>query len=559
MKWLKRLAIAVVAVLILAAPAHAAEQISTFDSKVVVQPSGRVDVTETIAYDFGYTSRHGIYRYIPVVYRDDQGNTYKPRLTFDSAQLDGQPVDYTTSRHGDNEVIRIGDAQTYVTGAKTYTITYHFESLVVNKGGDLLRFNVTGSGWQVPIAAVSAQITGPSAPQQVCYTGKVGSKARDCTIDAATGVVTATNLGNGKGLTVEALWPAGTVANHLEPYKTPWWLIATIIAAVTYVIAGLGLFMAAIIRWLGIRLAEKRAERDQTIIAEYQPPKGLTPGELGLITDNKTSLVEVTATLIQAAVAGYIKIEQVTEKSLLKKAEYKLIKVKDYTKLGHDEAQLLAVLFDGRSEVNLNAINKSTVPAAITKYQDNLRSSVQAKDMYTKTSKFISAGAAAGIVVLFVFAFTPLAFVIAALVLPLGIYYYKRAGRTPRRSAKGLKTWAHIEGFKLFLSVTEKDRLAFTDAPARTPKQFSTFLPYAIALGVEKEWAEQFKGIDVAKNMHWYHGSNTQAFTAGYLVGDLSNSFATTVASNVAPRSSSSGFGGGSSGGGFSGGGGGSW
>lgn len=558
MKRLKQLLLAVAVILSISASAQAAEQITDFNSTVTVQKSGQVDVVEVINYDFGYTSRHGIFRYIPVVYKDDKGTVYKPKLTFDSVTIDGQSTPYKVSQEGDNLTIKIGDPNSTITGPHAYTINYHFDSLLVDQGGDLLRFNVTGNGWQVPIQRATVKIVGSTKPKLACYTGVAGSAAKDCSIEENNSTVAASDVGSGSGLTVEALWPAGTVSNLLLPYKTPLWVTILIWTAVAYVLAGLGLLIAALIRWLGIRAAEKQAQKNQTIIAQYEPPQDLTPGELGFISDNKVSLIEVTATLIQAAVSGFIKIEQVAEKSLLKRAEYKLTKLKDFGVMEAQENLLLTVIFDGKSEINLKDIDKTAVPAVIKKYQDNLRENLKAKGLYTKTSKFTTAAVAGSFVVLIFLSFTPFVFVSIALILPIAAYLYKRAGQSPRRTPEGLKTWSYVEGFKLFLSVTEKDRLAFTDAPARTPKQFSEFLPYAIALGVEKEWAKQFEGIDITQSMGWY-GGNTQAFTAGYLVGNLSDSFASTVATSTASTTSSSGFGGGSSGGGFSGGGGGSW
>lgn len=118
---------------------------------------------------------------------------------------------------------------------------------------------------------------------------------------------------------------------------------------------------------------------------------------------------------------------------------------------------------------------------------------------------------------------------------------------------EGAKQWALVDGFKLYLSVVEKDRLKFSDAPDKTPERFNALLPYAIALGVEKEWAKQFEGIDLTESTTWYSG-NLAAFSAVALASDLGSSFATTVSSNSSVSSS-----GGSSGGGFGGGGGGSW
>ncbi len=131
----------------------------------------------------------------------------------------------------------------------------------------------------------------------------------------------------------------------------------------------------------------------------------------------------------------------------------------------------------------------------------------------------------------------------------------------PRRTQDGVKLLAKIEGFKWFLSVTEKDRLAFTDAPARTPEQFQKFLPYAIALDVEKQWAKQFASLTIPPP-NWAAG-NLSAFSALWLVSNLDTMHEAAKSSAYAAPSQAgsggSGFSGGGSGGGFSGGGGGSW
>ena len=49
-----------------------------------------------------------------------------------------------------------------------------------------------------------------------------------------------------------------------------------------------------------------------------------------------------------------------------------------------------------------------------------------------------------------------------------------------------------IEGFKQYLSVAEKDRLNAFNMPRKTPELFEKYLPYALALGVENDWSEQF-------------------------------------------------------------------
>ena len=131
---------------------------------------------------------------------------------------------------------------------------------------------------------------------------------------------------------------------------------------------------------------------------------------------------------------------------------------------------------------------------------------------------------------------------------------------------EGRRIMDEIEGFKWFLSVTEKDRMNFHNPPNKTPELFEKFLPYALALGVENHWADQF--ADVFNQLHaagqdynpaWYSAHNFSALAVASLATSLGSSFTGAISSASVAPGSSSGFGGGSSGGGGGGGGGGGW
>jgi uncharacterized membrane protein len=131
----------------------------------------------------------------------------------------------------------------------------------------------------------------------------------------------------------------------------------------------------------------------------------------------------------------------------------------------------------------------------------------------------------------------------------------------PSKTKEGAIVMEEAEGFKLFLSVTEKDRLDFTDAPERTPENFARFLPAAVAFGVEEKWAKQFAGIDMRPPS--YYDGHMNGWSAVQFA-QLSHSLHDSSVSGMyrAPSSGGSGgsgFSGGGSGGGFGGGGGGSW
>jgi uncharacterized membrane protein YgcG len=131
----------------------------------------------------------------------------------------------------------------------------------------------------------------------------------------------------------------------------------------------------------------------------------------------------------------------------------------------------------------------------------------------------------------------------------------------------GRKVMDEIEGFKLYLSVAEKDRLNLLNPPEQTPELFEKYLPFALALGVDNEWSEQFTSILSTAGTGggnyqptWYVGHHFRASRLSSFSSDLNSSFSSAIASSAqAPGSASGSGGGGFSGGGGGGGGGGGW
>jgi uncharacterized membrane protein len=131
----------------------------------------------------------------------------------------------------------------------------------------------------------------------------------------------------------------------------------------------------------------------------------------------------------------------------------------------------------------------------------------------------------------------------------------------------GRKLLDRIEGFKLYLSVAEKDELNFKHPPEKTPELFEQYLPYAIALGVEQQWGERFSDVlsraMIGENHYqpgWYRGNSWNYNNINTFTGSMGSAMSSAVSSSsTAPGSSSGSGGGGSSGGGGGGGGGGGW
>lgn len=138
-------------------------------------------------------------------------------------------------------------------------------------------------------------------------------------------------------------------------------------------------------------------------------------------------------------------------------------------------------------------------------------------------------------------------------------------------TSAGRQLLDRVDGFKMFLSEVDGHRLNMVAPPGKTPELFERFLPYALALGVEHAWAQQFSQVIAAAaggsgqqhtmnySPSWYTGAFVASSPAAF-ASSFSSAFSGAIASSSSPPGSSSGGGGGGfSGGGGGGGGGGGW
>jgi uncharacterized protein (TIGR04222 family) len=298
---------------------------------------------------------------------------------------------------------------------------------------------------------------------------------------------------------------------------------------------------------------------------EFEPPDKLRPGQVGTLWDEVANPLDVTATIVDLAVRGYLRIDEIDKQGWFGKADWNLVKLKDGDKLKRYETILFDSLFSGRDQVKLSEL-KNTFASDLKKVQDALYDDTveqgwfHARPDRTRTKwqvlavlALIVAGGIAVLLAIFTHAgLLGVPLVVGALVLLWG------AKRMPRRTAKGTGTLRRVQGFRRFIEESEKERARF----AERQHLFSEYLPYAIVFGATEKWAKAFAGLDgQLPQTSWYTGSHGY-FTA-YAFSNTMDGFATTTSGTITSTpsgSGSSGFGGGGfSGGGGGGGGGGSW
>lgn len=535
--------------------AQSLESITDFHVDAKLDANRNLSITENINYDFGDMDRHGIYRLIPERYSRDGAN-FDLRLNIGDSLQDGKFATQQISRDGEFENIRLGDADITLTGAHEYTFNYSTTRAINDFPQDKERelyWNITGSDWLVPIEKAGMRIELPAPPTKtICFIGVYGSTEQDCDIVTNGSIVTVIAgrpLEPGEGLTFAVRLPASSMRDiSLSEKVTSFmqdnlWLFTPVLV-----------FIAMFIFWWKYGRDPKGRG---TIIAEYEEPENLPPGMEASLMEQQVSSKAITATLLDLARRGYAKIRFDESKTF-----YEKVKPSDDTLLPYERTLLDGVFASGDS-VDLSERHDSfwkELQKARTQIFDDL----QSRKLFAGSPtiiRFLWSGLALLVIVggfVFVSTFGEL-FIVSGILSGFIIALF--GWQMPRVTKSGAIMVERIKGFKKFLSVTEKARLEFTDAPIKKPEEFARFLPAAVAFGVEAKWAGQFANLQLPKPS--YVDGNVTTWSALNYVSAM-DSFHRASASSMytAPSSAGSGgsgFSGGGSGGGFGGGGGGSW
>lgn len=544
------------------------EIIRNFEVAAELTADRNLVITENIEYDFGQAQKHGIFRHIPESYIRDSYN-YSLRYEILSVLRDGKAEEYEKSRQGNNLILKIGEADTTITGKHTYSIQYKTRQAVnfFDDGHSELYWNATGNEWPVKIEKASFQLRSPLGDKEqdlmfACFTGAFGSTEADCRLSPLNGglnVSAGRALDKQEGLTVVFGFPPGLIAQ-----ETWGQMMLRILWDNIMLLAPLLALLAMLYLWY----TKGKDPDPEIVIPEYDVPQGFSPLVLsGSLGNGVIPSRGITATIIDMARQGYLHIEYKVKKGLFSdKNEYAFIQK---NKPSEKALAWEQVLWDGlfnhgkRQKSTIDDLKASDfykdVQSATRKASKVLEQEhIFASNPYVVRSLYLVAAVLSFVIVKVAAGMAPIgtlaAFATGVIIAVFGWFM-------PKRTPEGTKLVAKVKGFKWFLGVTEAERLKFHNAPARTPEQFMEFLPAAIALGVEKEWAEQFKDLQM-RPPEWAEG-DVSSLTAVSLVHAMSTMHTQTASTAYNPPSSSgsggSGFSGGGSGGGGGGGGGGSW
>jgi uncharacterized membrane protein len=523
-----------------------AEEINSFDVEIQINTNGTINVKEKVDYNFA-EPRHGIVRSIPFTKTNNENKKFVMAVdNINVTDTAGTDVPFSATKNSDKFSLKIGDAEKTVTGRHTYVINYRVSgALTYFNDHDELYWNVTGNEWEVPIRSVRSQIRIPSVLNQdqissSCYTGSRGSTQSLCTtqfaINRTTTTVTtqAQGLNSGEGMTVAVLYPKGiTAILEPAPYRIGFVeVLKWVASAIWYGIVPL-IFLGYFFRII------KKERTAKVVSAWFDPPRhadgtNFLPAETSVLLDGRVDEKDFSATIIQLAQKGYLKI---VEKE--KKFELHILN-RDYSALFPSEKFLMETL-DTRSVNNIVAVDKLSKNIAfgknVLKFYEKVKKELQNKGVIKKSTEWLP------YLLLFagLFGFFNIPLVIVGVLLMI---------KGLEKTDLGYEQYGVAKSLKNFL-VSQEEQLNFQ---AENQFMFEKLLPFATAFGVEEKWAKRFANITLAQP-DWYEGSNFNGAT----ISSFSHAFATSSKGAVtsAGSSSSSGFSSGGGGGGFSGGGGG--
>lgn len=517
-------------------------------------------------------SWNGIHRFIPIQYPGPHGSNYTLFLDVRGVKdASGADLKYESKINGEYR-----DLKVYIPGAVDTNRTVLISYIVRNgirffENHDELYWNVTGNDWPVPIDNASAFVQFPEAAsgslRAQSFTGVYGSTEGAAVSDIQGKNVsfeTTNPLPMRGGLTINVYLPKGILHQPGVLTKLIWFIESNLI-----VLLPVFAFLVMFTMWW---YKGRDPDPGISIAPMYEPPKGMTPAEAGALVDDSVDPRDITSTLIDLAVRGYLKIEEKTEKVLFFNSTdyvFHLLKPRqDWSGLTGYEREILENMFSRDGDSTTLSSLKNRFYTAIPAVKAYILSSLKQKGMYNVDPDSANGYRLVAILLIVMpfiiaqvlgwaqFFLAPVAAIVS---IVLAIVIVLALGRLmTAKTLRGVRTVAGVLGFKEFMTRVDADRLR-----RMPPDTFEKYLPFAMALGIEKHWANKFAGI-VQNPPMWYTGPG------GYLPGMAFNTILFTNSMHsltnsayeafvTAPRASStgSGFSGGgsSSGGGFSGGG----
>ncbi|HQD22262.1 MAG TPA: DUF2207 domain-containing protein, partial [Arachnia sp.] len=499
--FLASVVLALLTVLAVAQPAAADDNapITRYDATVNLTDDGVAEITVDFTMDFSQVRGRGPIIILPLRQEDGADPDWDYVFDYSNIRVDspsGASAQVSTQYEGRLMSLRIGDENRWNTTPQDYTLSYSVTGFIVSdhsqSGMDEFNWDIIGPGWASRISNVTATVTGPAAVSQVaCFYGPYTAQ-QPCEASSSGDTATfshAETLPPKNPVQIVAGFPAGTfggveqrrekaqtLANAFE--LTPATGAATgagLVAAVAGLVAirrrharddvYLGL-TPGIVPGAGEQATVGRQSGKFPVAVQFNPPKGASPGEIGTLMDTTADDVDVSATIVDLAVRGFLKIESTGKKHFTLYAT----QPRAGERLRPYEEKLLGNIFKGKSVRTSKELSKEKFQNVLPDARSGLYTAVVQLGWFKRNPTSSQAGplvlgglslmAALGVAIVGAFAGWGLLAIPFAV---FGIGLMAMSSKFRKRTAAGSAYLAQAKGFELYLRTAEKDTLKFEE------------------------------------------------------------------------------------------------
>ncbi|HJE52487.1 MAG TPA: DUF2207 domain-containing protein [Tessaracoccus flavescens] len=512
--------------LVLGVPTARADSAGEVDVDVVVAADGAVSVTQVVHFD-----GDGFTQTLPKRRDIDDAAYYQYEVTEVAASSGSTPADLATEETSDH-------IQVSARGESPITLSYTVRGATHSDDGP--QGDVTVMEWPVlagltiPVERVAGTISGPARPHVVdCFAGPHGGVGKCALISGGTFDAPQPSFQDGpRDAGDEIVLMVAYAVAEVAPTASigEVWTLDRAFDASPQALAAAALaalFGGAFIYWL-----HRRTGRDvghsETVrpVGSFVPvgagesvfevPTAVRPGHVGTVADESVDPVDITATLLDLAVRGHLRITELPKPphGLL---DWQLERRPGPDDLARFERELLDAVAPAEGPCLVSELPER-LDGRIERIQDALYDDVVERGWFEsrpdstrsswRTRGWVGFGVAAVAAALLI-AFTTFG-IVALVLLAVAASLVLVADQMPRRTAAGSELLSGLHALSALLLTHPTNHM-----PAgREVDEISTLLPYTVVLGGKDRWLDAMVAADVDDSpdpdaLDWYHAPDT--------------------------------------------------
>lgn len=544
----------ILAWLIAGVPAQAAEAVDTYQVAATVQPDGSLQVTATITFDEAPASLTQVFT---TATRTPDSREY--RYTVSDVRATAGGADLSATVLAGERTTTVSIPTSGVAGPVELSYLVRGASIGTADGGSSVVWPLV-QGLNVPVTVFDGTVSIPAPFSSLdCAAGDPAAPGA-CTFygggthDNPLPVFHHEGLAAGGFVQATLRFQAGAVAVN-EDLRTLWTAERAFSVGPAELLTALAL---ALLGGLGLWFAHRKVGRDAagavapSRVAEFHPiAEGqsefrvldeLRPGQVGTVLDEHVDPVDITATLLDLAVRGHLRIEELDRPSTHAQSDWSFVRRESTAPLaGYEKTLLDAVAPVGGEPVKVSNLAAAVAPV-IPAVQSQLYDDVVARGWFarrpdTTRNTWTRLGwlalAVAVLATIALAAFTTFGLVGVVLVLlALGVVFV--AAEMPARTTAGAGVLSGLQVLSGTLQTQPTDQLP----KGREHEQLSRILPYAVVLGGADRWLQAIAAADGdadadGTDLAWYHAGSDWHLAD---LPDAVRNFVTTVQGTLFSR-----------------------